>query len=57
MSNVLEVKQQQLENKIGQIVAWDYKAKLGENVFIVYVNNIPVKIKSVLTHSEFCKIC
>lgn len=60
MSNILEIKQQQLGNKIGQIVPWDYKAKPGEkcSVFTVYINGeIPVRIKSELNYEQFCKIC
>ncbi|AGY77964.1 hypothetical protein [Clostridium autoethanogenum] len=59
MSNVLEIKQQQLQEKIGQIVPWDYVPKENiEHVFTVYISgNMPIKIKSSLTYKQFCKIC
>ncbi|WP_123052963.1 hypothetical protein [Clostridium sp. JN-1] len=60
MSNVLEIKQDQLKKKIGQIVPFDYVGKLEENehVFTVYVGGeIPVRVKSKLTYKEFCRLC
>lgn len=58
MSNVLEIKQNQLKKKIGQIVPFDYVGKPEENIFTVYIGGeIPVRVKSKLTYKEFCRLC
>lgn len=58
MSNILKIKQQQLQDKIGQIVPFGYVPKKDEHVFTAYIGGtIPVMIKSKLTYTEFCKIC
>ncbi len=58
MSNILKVKREQLQDKLGEIVPFDYVPKNGEYAFIVYVEGrIPIKVRSKLSYEEFCKIC
>ncbi|WP_156875994.1 hypothetical protein [Clostridium kluyveri] len=58
MNNILKVKQEQLGDRLGKIVPWDYKPLPGEYVFTAYIlDNIPIRICSELTHEEFKKIC
>lgn len=59
MSNIFKVKKEQLQDKLGEIVPFDYvPQRKNEHVFIAYLGGtIPVMIKSKLTYEEFCKIC
>lgn len=58
MSNIFEVKKEQLKDKFAEIVPWDYVGKANEYVFTVYIGGIlPIRIKSKLTYEQFCKIC
>lgn len=60
MTDILKINQEQLGKRLGEIVPFDYVPKKGENehVFVCYIfGDIPVKIKSTLTHEEFKKIC
>lgn len=58
MNNIFEVKKNQLQEKFGEVVLFDYVAKPGENVFTAYIGgSIPVRIRSKLSYEEFCKIC
>lgn len=61
MNNIFEIRKEQLQDKLGEIVPFDYVQQKGENehhVFIAYLGGtIPVMIKSKLTYEQFCKIC
>ncbi|OBR90701.1 hypothetical protein CLRAG_33490 [Clostridium ragsdalei P11] len=61
MSNIFEVKKEQLQDKLGEIVPFDYVPQQGEDkqhVFTAYIEGtIPVRVRSKLTYEEFCRIC
>lgn len=58
MDNVFKIRQDDLGDRLGEIVPFDYIAKPGENVFTAYIfDDIPIRIRSSLTYEEFCKIC
>lgn len=58
MKNILKIKTDQLQEKLGEIVPFNYVPKKNENVFVAYIfGDIPVKVKSTLTYEEFRKIC
>lgn len=58
MINIQTINKSQLKGKIGEIVPINYRPQLGENVFTVFLDGqVPVKIRSKLTKSEFDKLC
>lgn len=58
-SNVIKINRNQLGQKIGEIVDWNYVSSgIGENVFVVYMDGeMPVKIRSRITKLEFDMMC
>lgn len=55
MEAMMQVKREQLKEKIGEIVPLDYK---GTDFIIAYLGGVaPIKIKTNLTQGEFDRLC
>jgi hypothetical protein len=55
MEAIMQVKREQLKEKLGEIVSLDYK---GKDFVIAYLGGVaPVKIKTNLTQEEFDRLC
>lgn len=59
MMKTMEIKKSQLKELVGEVIPpFGYKAKLGENIFEVYLDGqIPILIKSKYTKFEFESMC